>query len=1035
MTPRFLPWGFCFVPIHPKLNLSGWYRIIHIVPKVALLHCQHFCRMTKTILAPLALLGQLLLTPCLQGFFGQQSALKTINKLQAEGFPLISNQKETDILVDSSDEKVVWLTAGALAKDLELVGGNKPELYFSQNGHYENLIIAGTIGQSKYIDHLVKTGRLDVSATAGKWESFTITTIDGPMEGVKEALVVAGSNPRGTAYGLFELSRAAGVSPWVWWADAVPEKLKALTILPGTYTSQEPSVKFRGIFLNDEDWGLQPWAAKTFEPETGDIGPKTYAHIFELLLRLRANLIWPAMHPCTKAFFTIPGNTRVAEDYAIIIGTSHAEPMLRNNVGEWNEKTMGHFNYITNKEVVLKYWEDRVIESNGINAMYSMGMRGVHDSKMEGIKDVKDAVPLLEGIIADQRSLLAKYINPTIHKVPQVFTAYKEVLDIYDNGLKLPDDITLVWPDDNYGYIQRLCNQEEKKRTGGSGVYYHASYWGRPHDYLWLSTTHPALMQEEMMKAFNNGSDRLWVLNVGDIKPLEYNTELFLDMAYNATPFKNNLYTREHLLNWAAALFGSKQATAIQSTLWEYYNLAFERRPEFMGWSQTEPTTRTNFTAFNHFYYGDEAQKRIDRYKEIENKARKIRAELNPKDDAAFYQMVYYQVVCASFINQKFLYRDKSHLYAGQNRLSAADYARLSKAAYDSIVSQTQYFNHQLSGGKWKYMMSMQPRGLPAFNEPELKPITITNGTGWNISPEGSVSGDSSLIGAKGQWQLPAFDNLNRQQYYIDVYLTSPKMVKWRAIAPPWLILSKNEGWLKADTEANQSRIWVSIDWNKAPKKANFSGVIRFEGLGKTEALTVTGKNKVLPSQFKGFIENNGYVSIKAAHFSNQKNQSIGHWVLLPNLNYSADAIQANIPTPGNADSLKNMDWIKANCSYLAYDFFTFEQANAAVTVFGLPTHPLHNQNSMRYAISIDDGPLELVDYKTVGRSEEWKQNVLRNRAGKTIKSALLKNGAHTLKIYCVDPVVAIQEILIDLGGLKKAYASITETTLNASGE
>jgi len=457
---------------------------------------------------------------------------------------------------------------------------------------------------------------------------------------------------------------------------------------------------------------------KSFEPETFDIGQRTYEKVFELLLRLKANLIWPAMHDCTKPFFQIPGNVKVAEAYAILIGSSHAEPMLRNNVGEWNEKTMGHFNYISNKDSVYKYWEDRVKESKGINAMFSLGMRGVHDSKMEGVKDAKEAVPLLHTIFNDQREMLAKYINKNVTAIPQVFTAYKEVLEIYDNGLKLPEDVTLVWPDDNYGYIQRLNNAEETKRSGGSGVYYHASYWGRPHDYLWLSTTHPALIQEEMMKAFANGSNRLWVINVGDIKPLEYNIELFMDMAYDASPFKKNGYAKQHLLNWTAAWFGKEKAKIIQPVLWEYYQLAYERRPEFMGWSQTEPTTKTNYSTFNHFYYGDEAQQRMDRYQVLENKLKSLRKKILPKDAAAFYQLVYYPVVGASLMNKKFLYRDKSYLYAKQNRLSALDYATLSIAAYDSIITEANYFNNQLSGGKWKHMMSVHPKNLPVFLAP-----------------------------------------------------------------------------------------------------------------------------------------------------------------------------------------------------------------------------------------------------------------------------------------------------------------------------
>jgi hypothetical protein len=848
------------------------------------------------------------------------------------------------------------------------------------------------------------------------------------MKGVKQALIISGSDARGTAYGLFELSRAAGVSPWVWWADAVPAKRKTLSVLPGTFASKEPSVKYRGIFLNDEDWGLQPWAAKTFEPETGDIGPKTYGKIFELLLRLRANLIWPAMHESTRAFFTIPGNAKVAEDYAILVGTSHAEPMLRNNVGEWKEKTMGHFNYITNKDSVYKYWEQRVKESGGISAIYTMGMRGVHDSDMEGIKDLEEAVPLLENIIKDQRQLLARYINKDVRTIPQVFTAYKEVLEIYDKGLKLPDDVTLVWPDDNYGYIQRLNNEKEKARPGGSGVYYHASYWGRPHDYLWISSTHPALIQEEMMKAFENGSDRLWVLNAGDIKPLEYSVELFLDMAFDATPFKDRSYAKQHLLQWATHLFGKDKALNIQSILWEYYQLAFERRPEFMGWSQVEPITNTNYTAYNHFFYGDEGQQRIDRYQTLENKINALRSNILPKDEAAFYGLVYYPVRSASLINKKFLYRDKNYLYAMQKRVCATDYAQMAKNAYDSIIIETSYYNNQLSGGKWKNMMSMKPRDLPVFQTPGLTQINSNSSAGWSVSPEGMVNSDSSLLQVNDQLKLPLFDNLNRQQYFIDLFLSDNKTVEWTAsTSAPWIKLSTTSGKLSMDFGKKQMRINVTIDWNKAPGNATFKGQVMFEGSGKQIPVSIYGSNIKLKN-FKGFIENDGYVSIYASHYGRKKKQGNGDWQLLPGLGYTGEAIQAQVVPMKNLQQINDTGWIKKNSSWLEYDFYSFSGKGASAIVYSLPTHPLNNAYHMRYAVSIDDGPLEIMDFQTFGRSEEWKQNVLSNNASRKTGPKSIHPGKHTLRIYSIDPGVILDRILIDLGGLKNAYSAITES-------
>lgn len=962
-------------------------------------------------------------------FFALYSPAQVISRaVDTPGaFPLISNRQAPAILLDANDASVVKIAAKALVSDIEMVSEKKQELItYVEKYHFQ--IIAGTVGQSVYIDQLVKTNKLQVKDITRKWESFLITTINNPMPGVKLALVIAGSDPRGTAYGIFEISRALGVSPWVWWADAIPAKQSNLFILPGTFISKEPSVKFRGIFLNDEDWGLQPWAAKTVEPETGDIGPKTYARIFELLLRLRANMIWPAMHDCTKAFFSIPGNTKVAADYAILIGSSHAEPILRNNVSEWKEKTMGHFNYVTNRDSVLKYWEERARESKGINAMYSMGMRGVHDSKMEGVKDSKEAVPLLERIISDQRELLSRYINTDLKAVPQVFTAYKEVLEIYDNGLKLPEDITLVWPDDNYGYIQRLNNIEESKRPGGSGVYYHASYWGRPHDYLWLSSTHPALIQEEMMKAYDNGSKTLWVLNVGDIKPLEYNIELFLDMAYNATPFKNRGFARQHLLNWSAGLFGKNNAVKIQPVLWDYYQLGFQRRPEFMGWSQTEPTTKTNYTQFNHFYYGDEGQKRIDLYQQLENKVNAIRKKIQSKDQAAFYQLVYYPVRGACLINKKFIYRDKSYYYSLQNRQSAVDYAQLSNAAYDSIILETDYFNNQISGAKWKNIMSMKPRNLPVFLEPGITPVNMDETASWGIAPEGWVNKDSSLLNMKEAYQLPGFDPLNRQQYFIDLFLSNQQSLDWEAtVSVPWIKLSQIKGRISSEPGHKQTRIRVSVDWSKAPVTTFLTGTIRFTGAGKEYSVSVKA-NRLNSKGVRGFIENNGYVSIQASHYNWIKLQYASTWEKETGTGYTGETLRSGWRNVSEPEKLKDSSWIKSNCSVAEYDFCTFTAANASLIVFTIPTHPLNNRFSMRYAVSVDNGPLQVVDFRTFGRSEEWKQNVLRNRAERKINLSYLDKGSHRLRVYALDPGVMLDGLLIDLGGLQKSYSVIKET-------
>ncbi len=931
-------------------------------------------------------------------------------------FILVDPKTKVSILYDPAGPAIDSICANLLADDIRQVTSYRPDIITDINAAKGNVILIGNL-QSKYVQQIA--GKKSIyKDLAGKWECYGLQVFDKPFKAIQKLLLIAGSDKRGTAYGVFHISEQIGVSPWYWWADIIPKKKATVSVKITPYISSTPSVQYRGIFLNDEDWGLQPWAAKTYEPETGDIGPKTYARIFELLLRLKANLVWPAMHPGTKAFYHYPGNKKVAADYAIIIGSSHAEPMLRNNVGEWDKTKMGDFNYITNRDRVQAYWESRVKESKTNEAIYTLGMRGIHDSGMEGVKSKDEAASLIEKIIADQRQMLQQHISPEIDSVPMAFTLYKEVLDIYDTGLKLPADITLVWPDDNYGYIQRLNNENEKKRKGGSGVYYHASYWGRPHDYLWLSSTHPALIREEMMKAFQNGSDRLWVLNVGDIKPLEYNIQLFLDMAYRASPFKKAGYEKTHLSNWLKQIFKEQDVASIASILSEYNQLAFERRPEFMGWSQTEPTTQTSYTSYDHFNFGDEAQQRIDHYNELERKVRALRSEVEPDRADAFYELVYYPVFGASMMNKKFLYRDKAFLYAKQGRASAANYAQWSKNAYDSIVKETYYYNDQLANGKWKYMMSMEPRALPVYKTPVLPDTKINAAKGWNIIPEG-LAADSVLPNSRPvDYMLPVFDRWNDQQYFIDIFLSADSVVKWTASASVnWIKLSKTEGVL--DHTNNEMRIWISIDWNKYPRNKKSESYVSVVAGGETKRIMVRVEDFYLPLAHKGVVENNGYVSIPATRYHRKKNAA-GGWDLLQGIGHTGNSmISSAFNQPGDANNIKD------RASFVGYEFYILSESPFIVNLYILPTHPLNDQYSVRCGISVDDGPVQVVDFKTVGRSEEWKQNVLRNYAVRSVDAGILKPGNHTVKIFSIDPGVIVDRLVIQRSGLKLPYGSI----------
>ena len=936
--------------------------------------------------------------------------------LHAADFKLVTPDVKVSIVYARDDKKLDSIAAHLLAKDIQRVSGYLPKVFSDLNQTSGNVIVIGTV-QSELIR---KTSKSLPQTLSNKWECFGYELVSGKRnQKIKNMLIIAGSDLRGTAYGVFGVSEKIGVSPWYWWADVNPVKKSELVLNVSNFVSKEPSVKFRGIFLNDEDWGLQPWAAKTFDPYGArDIGPKTYAQIFELLLRLKANLIWPAMHESTKAFYHYPENKNVAAAYEIVVSSSHAEPMLRNNVDEWNSKAWGPFNYKTNKANILNYWESRVKESRGNDVIYTMGMRGIHDGAMEGVKTTEEAVPLVEQIFSDQRNLLTKSINTDIEKVPQALSIYKEVLDIYEAGLKVPDDITLNWPDDNYGYIHRLPTPEERKRKGGSGVYYHASYWGRPHDYLWLPSANPALMREEMTKAHEMGAKTIWVLNVGDIKPIEYNTQLFLDLAYNVEPFKSPDYSAKHLQNWAGEIFGQNNGQPVAQIMRTYFDLAFERRPEFMGWSQTEPNTAVKYTDYVHDRYGDEAQKRIERYEQLEKQVQVLKRAISPALTDAFFELVEYPVKGASNINKKFLYRDKAYLYSLQGRASAKNYLDLAEQSYYEILKGTDFYNNELAGGKWRWMMSMRPRELAVYQKPKISVSKKEMSAQFVAKAEGS---EDSV-----QQKLPVFSRYLDKKYFVDLYLTTDTTISYQlSPSASWIRVSKTNGVLSAKNATADERLWVDVDWSKAPAQ-RASGFITVKGGNAEYRIDVIADNTEVRElkDFEGFIESDGHIAINASSFNKVNNTAGRRWEVLDATAAGRQWVEA-FPLSAKAETEEAQ--VLKNPS-LEYNFYNFNSADAKINVYTIPTHPLSNQYEMRYALRVDDGPISILNFKTVGRSQEWKENVLRNYAIKSVFIPQLKPGKHKLSIYMVDPGVILDRIFISFDGRQLPYGTVEET-------
>lgn len=947
-------------------------------------------------------------------------------------FTLASPRQTAAILYDASDAAVVKRAAELFAADVEAVTGRRPQVT-SATGETGPAVIVGTVGGSALIRRLSEAGKIDTAPLEGAWERYLIQTVANPLPGIRTALVIAGSDRRGAAYGLFTLSELIGVSPWYWWADVPVKKHAALHVdAPPTY-SQTPSVRYRGIFLNDEDWGLTPWASQTFEPERGNIGPRTYAKVCELLLRLKANYLAPAMHPVSTSFNQIPENKLVADTFAIVMGSTHCEPLLLNTASEWDTKTMGPWNYDKNKEGINRVLTQRVRENSPYENVYTLALRGLHDGAMSTTLPMHEKVRMLQQALLDQRQILAENIDRPVETVPQAFTPYKEVLEIYSNGLELPDDVTIVWPDDNYGYMKRLSGVREQRRTGRSGVYYHVSYLGVPHSYLWFSTTPPSLMYEELRKAYDTTADRLWLLNCGDLKGSEMQVSLFLDMAWDIGRFTaDNVVT--YPARWLAGIFGEAYYDRLEAMTREHLRLAFPRKPEYMGWGyhwnrfdhNCEQLTDTDFSFTNY----DEAQRRLEAYRQLGARAEALLHEIGDEARPAFYQLVYYPLRGAELMNRMTLGGQRNRWYARQGRAATNAVRDEVQRCYDSLQVITRGYN-SLLGGKWNHMMSMRQNydGVSSyFNLPHLATHDAAGAPRLALQ----VAGED-VTGARAFHALPAFDNYLRRTYPVEIYNRGGGTLAWTAHASePWVVLSKSAG-----KTADEERITVGIDWEKAPSGNAVPAQIVFRAGEQSEKVLVSLFNPTAPSraELRGiYVENNGCVSIPAAGCHRVRENDRIKITVVEDLGIEGPALQLGDPT-APLQIFRSRD---VPCA--EYDFYAFDAGSVDVYTYVLPTFPLHADRDFRigentntdtkYSVQIDDGALATPSSSHVEYSQVWFESVLRNCAVNKSTLHIDKPGRHTLRIRVGDPGIVLQKIVLDFGGMKRSYLGPQSTLI-----
>jgi hypothetical protein len=934
-------------------------------------------------------------------------------------FRLVYDKAAACIYYEPNDYKVVEIAVNQLSEDIAKVTGVTPVVCTELGKAGDRVVVVGTIGRSETIDRWIKEGRIDSTGVANQWETYALQVVDHPQESIESALVIFGSDRRGTAYGVFELSSQIGVSPWYWWADVPVAKKKNLVVKGGSYRDGPPSVKYRGIFINDEDWGLKPWASEVFDPELGDIGPKTYKKVFELLLRLKANHCWPAMHECTRPFNYYPDNKKIADDYAIVMGSAHCEPLLFNNATEWDVNTMGDWRYDTNREKVYEVLDKRVSENGRFENVYTVGMRGIHDRGLRGNLKLEDQIVLLEQVFADQRKILATHIDKRIEEIPQVFIPYKEVMTLYNNGLRVPEDVTLMWVDDNFGYIRRLSDPLERQRSGGAGVYYHLSYLGPPHEYLWLCTTPPALIWEEMKKAYDFNARRVWVANIGDIKPAEYGMSFFLDLAWDINIVDHASIT-SHLSRWLGDIFGHRNSDGITAVMKEYYELAFERKPEFMSfgdefsfyhWPELWKDTEYSFVNYR------EAEIRLERYRTLSDKAADLYEQMPDDLKPAYFELVYYPVVASSHMNHKLLLAQKNRWHAEQQRSGANDIAQKVKSHYEAIKNLTDQYD-QLLDGKWKHMMSWrQNKHSVYYLMPPLETIQAPQRAQMGVL----VEGNAPQKGIDDIQMLPCFNSIYDRSYFIEIYNRGKTPFEFNAVpSEKWIKLTQSKSMID-----KQRRIFVSIDWSLAPKSETFGGQVQIKGAGSEETVFVNCFNPIAParSALKGlFVEDAGVISISAENYSRKVDSAGIKWGIIDGLGLTGKSV---VMEPSTASELYTAS---PDSPRLEYDIHTFNSGIVEVHSYMLPVFAINSFRKAQYAISLDGHRPQIVDISVPEYSGQWKDNVRRNASKNVTRHYIDKPGKHTLKIWAVDTGMAIDKVIIDLGGLRMSYVGPGET-------
>lgn len=958
--------------------------------------------------------------------------------------------------IDPADVQSLFADTDA-AKEARLAGADprKVPALLTEPGRERTAIIVGQLGESRLVDRIVDAGKFDEAAEIeGEWEAYATKTVHRPLPGIDRALVIAGSDARGTIYGTYSVSEEIGVSPYYWFSDVPVERRDVVRVDAATLVDDGPDVRYRGIFINDEERLVQ-WAKDKFPTDQGTPDVHYYRHVFELMLRLRLNTLWPAMHLASTAFNAVtdtgtydtgtPVNAREASAFGIVASSSHAELMLRNNEGEWRQwydrnkdaldikgsGAVAAYDYSINKPALLEYWRQRLVANKDFENILALGVRGVHDSDPVltpgNPYGFDDKVEMVGDAIAEQRRLVEEVFG-SVDAVPQVFIPYKEMGDLYNAGLKdyIPEDVTLMWAEDNHGYLRQVPTRDEAARSGGNGVYYHNSYWGEPKSYLWLNSVPMSLMVQQLHRAWNSDARRYWVLNVGDIKPGETKLDLFARLAWDVEDHDTTNLDSGFLPDQVRRDLGlgRGEAARVADALLRFDALETVKRAEFWGEPGSSSSTSGRIHDGQSFPFsatsdGDELQRHINESNELVRILEGVSARLDPAYRSTFYQQVLYRVQSYRNMAEQIGYYWKNQLAAEQGRYaSAGSYELLSKRARERIFADEAHWG-TISDGKWADAVGhSHPEGFP--NEGAV--MLTDNRYARPDDPVDGVGAAAEGSRGTGEGTLRFSSAAPRDERFFDVFNTGDvsQAQQWVAETDaPWIELSRSSG-----TTATEQRVTVTIgDRPAATGTIEVYRAVRGKKAGDPVAtFTVEVERAAVDlrsgTSGRGHLETQGYVSLEAEHFTENVPGADGsRWAAVTGVGQRVASMGTFPETAPRVDSAFD------STAQLRYRIHFASSGRFTGTFYRIPTlnegsDDDGTRRTARTAIGLDDAvPTEarLRGNSVAGTSTSpWGFNVMRGVEPLEFTVDVATPGWHDLVVYRSDAAILFDRIVVE---------------------